>query len=72
MNSTSKSVVSYGWEAAPLCLEVEFSSRPPKANGVYQYPGVPQDLWHGLIHAPSAGEYLNRVIKPHYPAVKVQ
>jgi hypothetical protein len=68
-NSSSGNVATYGWEAEPPCLEVEFASR--KGNSVYQYPGVPQRLWHGLLQAHSAGNFLNSEIKPLYPATKV-
>ncbi len=69
-NSSSGNVASYGWEAEPPCLEVEFSSRKA-GNSVYQYPGVPQRLWQGLLGAHSAGSFLNAEIKPLYPATKV-
>ena len=70
-NSISGNVASYGWEAEPPVLEVEFASRKG-TNSVYRYPGVTQDQWTALLQASSAGEYLNRVIKPQYPVERIQ
>jgi hypothetical protein len=73
-NSSSRNVVSYGWEpnGNPMVgiLEVEFSN--PKGNSVYQYQGVPRERWLALLQAPSAGQFINSQIKPFYPALRVQ
>lgn len=39
-------------------------------NGrIYKYIGVPFAVYHELVNAQSFGQYLNRNIKPIYPAV---
>ena len=37
-----------------------------KGGDRYSYFDVPLDIYVGLRAAPSAGEYVNREIKPHY------
>jgi hypothetical protein len=79
-NSTSGNVVSYGWNPTTMfaiggsvgTLEVEFGTRPGKANAIYRYADVPQERWIGLLQAPSAGNYLNSFIKNTYACTKVQ
>jgi hypothetical protein len=34
-----------------------------KTGDVYKYIGVPEDIYAGLIHAESAGKYLNTWVK---------
>ncbi|THU32965.1 KTSC domain-containing protein [Niastella caeni] len=38
---------------------------------IYDYKKVPVDIYKALKLAPSKGEYLNKVIKKHYPYKKV-
>lgn len=71
-NSNTGNVLSYGWEAEPDTLEVEFAGRKGKPTAIYQYAGVPQSKWLGLLHAASAGSYLHSEIIPNYPARKLQ
>lgn len=58
---SSSNVVSVGYDAGALVLEVEF-----KGGAVYQYRGVPERQHAALIHAASVGHYLNSRIKPSY------
>jgi len=37
----------------------------------YDYIKVPADVYEAMKKAPSKGEYLNKVIKPHYTYKKV-
>jgi hypothetical protein len=75
LNSSSGNIASYGWQAEGChnncgTLEVEFVNK--KGPAVYQYDHVPQNLWQGLLQAPSAGNFLNSQVKPGYPARRVQ
>lgn len=38
-----------------------------KGGDRYRYSGVPIEVYRGLQSAPSAGEYVNREIKPNFP-----
>ena len=61
---TSTNIASIGWEND--VLEVEFTS-----GGVYQYQGVPKDVYDGFMAAASKGKYLASSIKGAYPFTKV-
>lgn len=57
----SSSLVSAGYDAGTLVLELEFQ------NGhVYQYFDVPQTVYDEFMAAPSKGTFVNTVIKPSY------
>lgn len=58
---SSSSISSAGHDAATMILEVEYR------NGhIYQYFDVPREYFEGLMNAPSAGAYVNTVIKPNF------
>jgi hypothetical protein len=40
-------------------------------DGSYSYAGVDPQVAQGFADAPSAGKYLNDMIKPRYPATKI-
>lgn len=42
-----------------------------KRGGVYGWPGVPEDLYQGLLKAESPTRYLNEYIKPVYTAERL-
>jgi len=63
---SSTSVASMGYDAELQVLEVEFVD-----GGVYQYQGVPQDLFEQLMNAPSKGAFINKQIKKFYVVVQV-
>lgn len=65
MSSTSLRAV--GYDAGRQKLEVQFL-----ANSVYQYSGVPQDVYEGLLSAPSKGRYFARYIKGRYRYVRIR
>lgn len=54
----SSNLASVGYNADSLTLEIEFYH-----GGIYQYYGVPQDIYDGLINAPSKGTYFHQNIK---------
>jgi hypothetical protein len=37
-----------------------------ESGGPYDYYGVPQSVYEGLIRAPSVGAYFNAYIRDHY------
>lgn len=58
----SSNIRSVGYDPASRTLEVEFHS-----GGVYQYSGVPENVYQGLMRAASKGSYLHDHIKDRYP-----
>lgn len=63
---TSSNIRSIGYDPASSTLEVEFNN-----GAVYQYAGVPQAEYDGLMRASSHGTYLNANIKPRYSYTKL-
>ena len=62
----SSNLVSVGYEATTLTLEVEFLS-----GAVYQYFDVPEFEWQGLMQASSHGTYFNAHIRDMYRYTRV-
>jgi len=54
----SSSVSSVGYDRDSSMLEVEFLN-----GSVYQYFGVPESIFNGLMNAPSKGTFLDQVVK---------
>lgn len=70
MNRTpvhSSNIRSVGYEAESRTLEVEFQS-----GGIYQYSGVPENVYQGLMQAASKGVYFHNRVKHWYPSRKVR
>ncbi len=63
---SSTNVAAVGFDAGTQTLEIEFHN-----GGVYQYYGVPEHMFTEMIHAPSAGKFLNMYIKDRYPYSRV-
>ena len=57
-NVISSNIKSIGYDVVRSLLEVEFHS-----GWIYQYLGVPQHLYLGLMQASSHGGYLDDYIK---------
>lgn len=55
---SSSSLRSVGYDPRMQTLEAEFVG-----GGVYQYFGVPEHVFLGLLSAPSHGEYFDQHIK---------
>ena len=55
---TSSDLASVGYELNTATLEVEFHS-----GGIYQYFGVPANVYEELITAGSKGVYFNQNVK---------
>ncbi len=64
---SSSNIVSIGYDANDMILEVEF-----KSGAVYQYYDVPQHIYDGLMTASSHGSYLDAYVKKggyHYSQI---
>ena len=64
---SSRSLASVGYDESGAVLEVEFNH-----GGVYQYSGVPEEVYQGLMNAGSHGTFYNEFIKKSgYPYSKI-
>jgi hypothetical protein len=54
----SSNLESVGYDAARQILEIEFNN-----GSVYQYYGVPESVYRGLMSAGSHGQYFDDEIK---------
>ena len=63
---TSSNLVSVGYEAKSLTLEIEFHNA-----SVYQYFDVPEYEHQSLMQAGSHGTYFGASIRDHYRYMKL-
>jgi len=63
---SSSNLASVGYDAESQILEIEFHN-----GGVYQYAGVPEEVYEGLLSADSQGKYFHANIKNNYPYGKL-
>jgi hypothetical protein len=56
-----------GYDQESRTLEVEFHS-----GGLYQYYGVPEAIYEGLMRAASKGSYFHEYIKDRYRYTRVR
>ena len=63
----SSNIRAIGFDPETRTLEVEFHN-----GGVYQYSGVPESIYQGLVRAASKGSYLHNHIKGKYPFRQVR
>jgi hypothetical protein len=63
---SSSNVSSIGYDADSQTLEVEFNN-----GAVYQYSGIPEYEYVGIMNADSKGKYLHSNIKNRYPFSKL-
>lgn len=63
----SSNLVSVGYDPQTMILEVEF-----KKGTVYQYEGVPMDIYTQLMTSVSKGSYHYRNIRMSFPYRQVQ
>lgn len=59
---------SVGYDSVSMVLEIEFHDY----SAVYQYSGVPPEVYKGLMDAPSHGTYLARHIKGVFPYQRIR
>ena len=64
---TSSNIVSVGYDGDEQILEVEFNG-----GSVYQYFGVPEDMYQRLMTAESVGRHLGRHIKGVFRCERVE
>lgn len=58
----SSSLRSVGFDPTTSTLRVQFVK-----GKLYEYAGVPLDVYRSLLDAPSLGQYFNRYIRNIYP-----
>ena len=63
---SSSNIASIGYDQNLSILEVEFLS-----GDIYQYVGVPNSIFQGIMSASSHGSYLNQNIKGVYSFNKI-
>lgn len=63
---SSSNISSIGYDPESQTLEIEFHD-----GSIYQYDGVPQSIYDGLMSASSHGQYLHQYIKDRYRHRKV-
>lgn len=61
-NVASSNISSVGYDPKTGTLEVEFI-----VGTIYQYYGVPENIFDQLMREPSKGRFLNTYIKNQYP-----
>ena len=54
----SSNLFSVGYDSQTSILEIEFNN-----GSIYQYSGVPQEVYEGLMNAGSKGSYFHHNIK---------
>jgi hypothetical protein len=62
----SSSLKAVGYDAQQRLLEIEFQH-----GGVYQYSGVPANVYQALLAAPSLGRYFNESIRGDYDSREI-
>lgn len=70
MNRTpvrSSTICSVGYDLGARMLKVEFHN-----GGIYQYSGVPENVYQGLMRAASKGAHFHDHIKDRYPYRQVR
>jgi len=65
-NVASSNISSIGYDPTTETLEVEFFD-----GAVYQYYGVPQNMYDQIMNEPSKGRFLNTYIKNAYAYSRV-
>ena len=63
---SSSNLASIGYDAENEILEVEF-----KHGGIYQYFGVPENIYDELMNASSQGVYFSANIRNNYEFEKI-
>lgn len=63
---SSSNISAIGYDVDSQMLEVEFNN-----GSVYQYTGVPESEYEGLMGADSKGKYLHANIKSRYSHMKL-
>ena len=64
---SSSNLKSIGYDKDSKILEIEFNS-----GGIYQYSGVPEEIYDALMGASSHGKYSHRFIEDKFPTTKIK
>lgn len=64
---SSSNLSSVGYDANDRILEIQFNS-----GRIYQYSNVPEDIYEGLMAAPSHGKYFHQHIRDVYPDRRIR
>jgi len=64
----SSNIEAIGYDADTHELHVRFLT----SGKTYVYPGVPQEIYEGLMNAPSHGVYFGQFVKPIYTHFYIQ
>jgi hypothetical protein len=59
---TSSAMEAVGYDPQTRLMKIRFSG-----GRIYDFCGVPEHVYHGLLNAPSKGVYYNDHIKDRYP-----
>jgi hypothetical protein len=62
----STAISSVGYDEGSSTLELEF-----KSGSIYDYHGVPPDVYRDLMEADSKGRFVSREIRGRYPATRL-
>ena len=62
----SSSIAAVGYDPARFVLEVEYVG-----GRIYRYLDVPPAVYRLLLKAPSAGYFVNTVVKPRFDCIRV-
>lgn len=62
----SSNIRAMGYDVSSQTLEVEFLN-----GSVYQYYGVPENMYERMLNEPSKGRFLHAYIKNQYPYSRV-
>jgi hypothetical protein len=65
-NVVSSDIKSVGYDVMTRILEIEFNS-----GGIYQYSGVPEAIYTGLMNTSSHGKYFHEFIKDLYSTRRI-
>lgn len=63
---SSSNIASIGYDEATQTLEIEFHG-----GGIYQYHGVPINIYQGLMSASSHGHFFHEFIKDRFSFTKI-
>ena len=63
----SSNISSVGYDGSTKTLQVEFRDQT-----VYEYDGVPEDVYDGLLAASSPGMYFHRAVRGRFPYRRIQ
>jgi hypothetical protein len=63
----SSNIAEIGYDSDLSVLEIKFLD-----GSVYQYLGVPEDIFQGIMSAPSHGKYFHQYVKDKYNFKKIQ